>query len=251
MNNNILIIIFLLFFALHANSQEEIVTDRPDITESALVVPHKTLQIEYGAYSQIEGNFNTYSPASALLRIGLLKKHELRLFYENFSVRNTLTDVTNANQSTYSIGFKSQLLKEKSIFDGVALIVGYDFQYQNNKFSKKNDLNATLAAEHSILNVLGLSYNFGVNVLGNNIKDINYSLALGFPVVGELGGFVEIFGNMDDSKNFNSQYVDGGLTYLLKPNFQLDLSAGYLLKTNVQVIDNSFISAGFSWRIPK
>ena len=42
------------------------------------------------------------------------------------------------------------------------------------------------------------------------------------------------------------QGIDGGMTYLLKPKLQLDISAGYSRLDNQ---DNFFISSGFSIRM--
>jgi hypothetical protein len=80
---------FLLIFLFIINVKifsQEIITDRPDITESAVTVPRGDFQIENGFLFEnqsleekgIKSNIHNYTISSTLFRIGLLSKFELR-----------------------------------------------------------------------------------------------------------------------------------------------------------------------------
>ncbi|MEZ5196140.1 MAG: hypothetical protein R2764_06995 [Bacteroidales bacterium] len=61
----------------------DLVTDRPDQTESSVTVPHKSLQIETGfvfeRFLNSDYTLDNWGIASTLFRYGLLKNMELRL----------------------------------------------------------------------------------------------------------------------------------------------------------------------------
>ncbi len=73
-----------------------------------------------------------------------------------------------------------------------------------------------------------------------------YSTALGFGITEKLGGFVELFGSFRNSIS-PEHFLDGGFTYLVSNDIQLDLSAG----TRIFFEDtNWFVNGGLSIRIP-
>lgn len=71
---------FFLIAASAASAQDAppLVTDRPDFTESAVVVPLQTIQIEAGLTVSDEGETSLSGP-EALLRIGVARSVEVRL----------------------------------------------------------------------------------------------------------------------------------------------------------------------------
>jgi hypothetical protein len=86
---------------------EEIITDRPDITESAVVVTRASLQAENG-FTWTNDRLNRVATlCQALLRLGLSDRTELRLTLPSYSLgfsRGPASGVTDI-----SIGFKQQL----------------------------------------------------------------------------------------------------------------------------------------------
>jgi hypothetical protein len=101
------------------------------------------------------------------------------------------------------------------------------------------------AVSKSINNDLSASLNFGGS--WNSALDetfLIYSAALGLGIDEKLSTFIEVYGNIFSSfvplHNF-----DGGITYLLSEDLQLDLSAG----KEISGVDSFwFISTGFSVR---
>ena len=62
-----------------------------------------------------------------------------------------------------------------------------------------------------------------------------------------FGVFIEGYMNVDETGNFSPGF-NGGVVWRLKPNLQLDLSAGIGL--NKEMADG-FINGGISYRIPR
>jgi Putative MetA-pathway of phenol degradation len=62
----------------------EIVTDRPDITEAAIVVPKGSLQFENGLAWTIDHGRNTFDLTQTLVRIGITRRTELRAGVPDF-----------------------------------------------------------------------------------------------------------------------------------------------------------------------
>ncbi|MEZ5196141.1 MAG: transporter [Bacteroidales bacterium] len=104
------------------------------------------------------------------------------------------------------------------------------------------------AASHTLSKVFGLGYNFGIASNGEVAKGFFvYSFVVGASVTKKLSAFAEVYGNLDDSQ-YPRTRLDGGLTFLVRPNLQLDLSASYGPE---EVQSMWFISIGLSWRIPQ
>jgi hypothetical protein len=63
---------------------EAIVTDRPDITESSIVVPKGSLQFENGLTWTAQGSRGVLDASETLIRFGLLSRTELRVVAPNY-----------------------------------------------------------------------------------------------------------------------------------------------------------------------
>ena len=82
-------LVLLLLFANTARSQETeltpaIVTDRPDVTESSIVVPKGSLQFENGITWTTDRGNQSVDFAETLVRFGLSTRTELRLVIPNY-----------------------------------------------------------------------------------------------------------------------------------------------------------------------
>lgn len=73
-----------------------------------------------------------------------------------------------------------------------------------------------------------------------------YSTALEIGLTEEIGCLVEFFGDIPSSSNGGSaNSFDGGFTFLMEENFQLDVSSGVGLSDDTE---DCFIPTGFSTR---
>jgi outer membrane putative beta-barrel porin/alpha-amylase len=86
---------------------EEIITDRPDITESAVVVPKASLQAENGFTWTNDRLSSIATLCQTLLRLGLSDRTELRLTLPSYSLN--FSQGLASGVTDISIGFKQQL----------------------------------------------------------------------------------------------------------------------------------------------
>ncbi|MFK5879792.1 MAG: transporter [Flavobacteriaceae bacterium] len=242
------ITLVILIISITTFSQQ-IITDRPDQTESSSTIPKGSLQIEMGivAVSAENNTLNSFAGPSTLLKYGLTNKIELRFFNQYEAHKIELFDETNkvSGFGDLEIGAKIQLLKNESANTEIAFISHAVIPTAKDELSniKMGTINK-LSISHNFSEKFGLGYNVGYDYVGQ-IHSFTYSAVLGFSFTDNFGGYIEPYGVYGEQGFFKS-YFDAGLTYLLSDNFQVDVSYGLGLNNDLQ-----FFSTGFSWNIPK
>ncbi len=257
----ILLIIFSILITLPAFTQDEnppIVTDRPDRTESAITIPHKTFQIESGfnfgwdkneGYSTKELGFN-----GTLFRYGLLNRFEARVGvgYAGFDKTDETTEEKTSLRGFIPlvIGFKWNFLYGDGPIPTLAILSHIDIpQAASKDFSDGNVLqNIILAGSWKLSNVFSFGFNFGSRM---DWKESNfttlYTASLGISIVKWLGAFVELYGFLPAGEYADHRF-DMGFTFPVRHNLQFDISGGMGISKNSP---DGFASFGFSWRIPR
>lgn len=257
----IIIFIAILVLSLNAYAQNpppELVTDRPDQTESAAVVPSKSVQIETGFVLENDRtntmDLTSYTLNTTLVRIGILQTLELRLGLEYMRQieKNLVNDVTSVDQgfSPLSAGFKIKISEEEGWMPAMAFLAGITLPATGDKHYRPTYSvpSMRLAFAHTLTERLSLGYNLGAEWNSDEpIPSWFYSAALGFALLPKVGVYVESYGFIPEEGNISEHLVDAGITYLVTPNFQLDVSAGAGINPGAY---DSFVSAGFSLRLP-
>lgn len=238
---SVLLLIFsLLTFTIFS---QEIVTDRPDQTESAIAVGKNNFQIESGILYQKVNNSTIFNGPSTLLRYGILNGIELRFFSQYESHKMGL-DGGNRNYSGFSdleIGTKIQILNNTAINTEIAFLSHIILPSANSEITTNNvGVINKLAFSHSISDKIGLGYNIGYDFIEKE-HSLTYSVALGIAVSKVVGFYIEPYGAWAEQNKFESNF-DIGLTLLVNENFQLDASYGTGLNSNM-----NYVSVGFSW----
>jgi hypothetical protein len=234
----------LLFFAITTISAQEIITDRPDQTESSSIIPLKSLQIEAGVFFQRGTRAQANAHPSVLWRYGVSKNFELRLLTEFETNRTISNSLKKSGISDLQIGTKIQLFKKKNVNTEIAFLS--HFILPTAKRELTNDRLGTinkLSISHVISNNFGLGYNVGYDYLGTGIGNLTYSMALSVSLSDKVGAYIEPYGEFAEFENHLANF-DIGLTYLLKNNLQLDISYGTGLNYKM-----NYFSTGFSWNI--
>jgi hypothetical protein len=258
MKNTLLLILLLL--PILAISQEiipDMVTDRPDQTESSSVVPLKYLQIETGfVMTSNETDFaknKFFALNTTLLRYGLSRNFELRLGLEYLQEKHEFKshDSTNTNNGfgPLHLGFKIKINEENGIIPEIAFLGGFNLPFTANTEFKPTNVGANMrfAFNHTLSDRFSIGYNLGARWDGEQASpSYFYSLVLGIGITEKLGMFVESYGLLN-SNTFPENMLDAGFTYSIRNNLQVDISGG--IGINEDAIDN-FISAGLSWRLP-
>ncbi|HKK60012.1 MAG TPA: transporter [Salinivirga sp.] len=255
------ITLFFIVLAFVVQAQENVpvlITDRPDQTESSVTVPVKSLQIETGFMLANEQtdlfDLSSITYNTTLLRYGLLDNFELRLGLEYLEEKVEFqdtdeTDKANGFSPLYT-GFKVKVADENGWLPEVAFLGGLILPFTADKAFKPEYVggNMRLAFAHTLSERFSLGYNLGAEWSGNTaVPEYFYSLALGIGLADALGMFVESYGTVPE-KGADAHLLDAGFTYLVLPNFQLDISGG--LGLNDAALDN-FISFGLTYRLPE
>ncbi len=234
------------FFLLQMYSQD-IVTDRPDQTESSSTVGKRNFQIEMGISTlNIENQgISSFLGPSTLLRYGITEGIELRFAsqYESTKVEIAGDDFKNKGFNDLEFGVKIQVFKRKDINTEIAFLSHIIIPTANKKLTTNTvGVINKLAISHELTNKLSIGYNVGYDYI-EEFHSFTYSLVLGISISKVVGLYVEPYGFWGESNVFENNF-DAGFTFLLNPNFQLDTSYGIGLSNTMQ-----YFSIGFSWRI--
>jgi len=241
------LLLILTVYSLGISAQQ-IITDRPDQTESSTTIPLKSFQIESGILfgNEESGLIKQVLIPTTLLRYGLTKNIELRFVQQFENLKNDATSQSDFGISDLEIGTKIQLLKREDINTEIAFLSHLILPtgsngLTNDKFGTINKL----AISHEINDNLGLGYNVGYDNFGEGEGDLTYSVALGIGLGEKFGTYVELYGEYAEFSSCGTNF-DSGLTYLIKDNLQLDVSFGLGLNHEMH-----YFSLGFSWNISK
>ena len=234
--------------------REPLITDRPDQTESAFIVPAGFFQIETGflfgrheTNSFTEDNLNLFT---TLLRYGINQHFELRLgtSYLMHETSGWANDVQTSGLTPVTAGMKFKMVEEMGLVPEMAFLAIVTLPH-SGKEEFSPEYTATefrFAAEYTFSDWLGMGINLGGAWDGSSVKPAGiYSLVLGADVGGRTGLFLEGYGELPQGTQPDHR-LDGGLTYLVKHNLQLDASAGVGLS---EISPDFFVNAGLSWRI--
>ena len=232
----------ILICLVFVTQAQDLVTDRPDITESALVVPARNIQLEMGGSLENFEFEQVLNTPSFLFRIGINNRFELRLG-STYSFAN---DQYGFNAT--EIGLKVNLNENRNANYQHAMLLGVGVPYlvatdlRSNSFSTPSII---YAFQFDLSKRVGFSSNIGgIWDSESNGARFIYSASFAFALTPKLGLYTEIYGFVVEQGNGQVNF-DGGFTYLLDPLVQLDISYGNRLFPNTNY---NYISAGFSWR---
>ena len=258
----IILILALTTAELWAQKLDDIVTDRPDQTESALTIPKGFIQAELGAsIEQIEtiktplGNLyiREHSYPAILLRYGISNSVELRLAAEFMQTHFDNIEYDEESVSGFSpitVGTKVHMFNEKGAFPETALLFHITIPFGGNRNFQPQYVctDFRFSMQHELSDRFALSYNLGSEWNGDDPKATGiYTLSLGVSLIKKLSMFVESYGFLTQDETPDHR-LDGGFTYLFSKNIQADLSGG------IGISDKSpdfFIGAGLSVRLPR
>ena len=241
-------LIAIICFISLGNINAQIITDRPDQTESSTTVYKGNLQIESGFLIGFEGDeqesIRQLLVPTSLFRYGISKSIELRLLSQFETLKFNEQSIQGI--SDLEIGTKIQIQKNESKNTEIAflshlLIPTGTKEVTNEKIGTINKISIS----HKISETIGLGYNFGYSYFGQDKGDLTYSLALGIEVNEKVGIYIEPYGEISNLKEFVLNF-DTGFTYLANENLQFDFSFGTGLNHRM-----NYLSIGFSWLLKK
>lgn len=239
----------LMILVNYTVSGQKIITDRPDQTESSSTVMKKSLQVESGILLGFSDN-DTLSERhfigpSTLFRYGVTQGLEIRVVNQFISIRNKNTKEEITGIGDLEIGAKIQILQKEDVNTEIAFLTHVVLPTGSSDVSIGNygTINK-LSISHELSKNIGIGYNVGYNYFGIYNGFFTYSVVLGIGITDKAGIYLEPYGQIGIFGDKHLANFDAGVTYLIKDNFQLDLSFGLGINYNM-----NYIATGFSWNI--
>lgn len=204
-----------------------IITDRPDFTESAATVPEGLGQLELGVTAERFDGETFWTAGEALFRLGLSERWELRL-----TAPSHLSGPGPDGFGDGGIGAKLLIADEpRGARPATAVIVATSVPSGEAPFrSDAWQPEAKLCLSWDLGSGLGLAANLNVarpEDDGQRFDQVSGSLSLGVELAPRLGAFFEWFGySAEVAEGDPTNYVNGGLTYRVTNDFQLDARIG-------------------------
>lgn len=200
----------------------ELVTDRPDFTESSSAVPRSHLQFELGTRVATSEGPTRVAPADVLARYGVARHLELRV-----GTTPVIAEFPESGGSSVS-GLGDATLGAKlaaPVAEGlsVGIIPWGSVSEPTREAAYSSGAISTIALEGggpvSFGANVGAGYTFGEGP--DSGLEGSVSFAAGFELPARFGAFVETYGIVPPGDTMDL-FADGGLTYRVTPTLQLD-----------------------------
>jgi hypothetical protein len=255
--------------ARRAAFEEPLATDRPDFTEASSVVGLGIVQLETG-YTYIynddssDGSIaHTHGAPEMLWRIGIHEDVEFRLVWNYVWERSIDAGAVSTPQGAedLTVGFKFALCEQDGFVPETALVTHLVLPTGAREFrSIDPNVEFNLLYGWDLPRDFTLAGSTGVGTGDDHVpltpllltedRFVGYhqSVTVGIPITDVWRMYLEYFGlfSTGAASNFPQNYVDGGMTYLLNNNVQLDVRAGKGLNSHA---DDFFGGVGISLRM--
>jgi hypothetical protein len=248
------VLAFVTAFALPVFAVGPLVTDRPDFTESALVVGVDDWQFEFGATYDDGANVNATSLGELLVRWGVARKFELRFVTLSY----LWVDAPGGDSSGFvdpTIGFKyefndgggSGFLGKTS----AAVIAATTVPIGSSAISSPDWqplVNLALSWDLSSNTSLGTNLGYARPSDGDDrFNSVWASAALGVGLSDSTSVFFELYGfDREEARGPSTATFQTGLTRLLSPDLQLDARIARGLTDDGP---DFLVGIGASWRL--
>jgi hypothetical protein len=233
----------------------ELVTDRPDITESSSVVGRGIWQLESGFSFERDGGradgARGLSAPMALVRLGLSDRLELRIGADGFVSSKSLAAGAPriSGLSDLDVGVKYVLADQARLGVDLAVIPFVSLPTGSRDVSSGGyDPTVKLTWARDLPRGFGLSGNLNVNSTtdGERFTSREVMVSLGHGLAGGWSGFWEAYGASALERGGSAAWlVDTGVTHPWGANAQFDVSVGRGLNA---AAPNWFFGIGVSMR---
>lgn len=221
------------------SSDDEIVTDRPDVAESSETVGALRVQLETSGDVEWtdRGGVRTLSVRTPTkLRFGVVRWLELHLESDLLAWDRTTAGAGAASEETgvadLAAGFKVHLLDGGGPVPSTGLLVAAGFPTGSAPFTEDVFVvEPTGAFDWELGDEWGLGLNVGFTFPLDRRDEtpdvLRYALAVGrtwAPLVDSLRTYAEIYGDTSLAGGQTALALDGGFAWLVTPWLQLDLT---------------------------
>jgi hypothetical protein len=236
----------LLLCAPMPSIAEPIQADRPGQADPAFVVGRGTVQIEMGATYSRERNgehVDTWTFPEPLLRVGVLDRAELRLAADGVVIRDVHGATTAHTGSDLEVSTKIRILEQAVWLPMTSMLAGLTFPTGGRAVTSAGyDPFGTLLVSWQIGERFSVDADLGLAAptQGSDhpgrVVETFVAASWGMSLSESVGTFLEYDTTLRASGRPDAHTLEGGLTYLVTDDLQLDVSAGTGLDAGVKVV---------------
>lgn len=238
---------------LYADAPGDLVTDRPDYTESSQVVLPGWVQIESGLAFETSQSQDRHaiSFGNPLLRVGLIRKLELRIGADGVMYQRA-GEERSGGFSDMDFGVKYKFMEESRLRPAMSVIAAISTPVGHSSFSSgAYEPVIKLTWEKEMTGGFSAAGNFNWSALsadGGRLHQRVASLSIGHALGRGFDGFWEVYGYSAEERGGGSAYMfASGLIHGIGKNAQWDVSLNR--RMGAQGPD-WVVSAGFVTRAP-
>ncbi len=222
-----------------------LVADRPDFTESSSTVGKGTVQFELGYTYTYDStpttSVETHSRPEALARIGIWKEWlELRIATNGLQETATVTNQREGTEDLY-LGFKIGLTPQEGCRPEMALLVDMTVPSGSAWHTSGEVLPGGAL-------IYGWQLSEDFSTAGQKYLEVSQSWTLAALLTDKVGSYVEWYAFLPHGadSNHTEHYLNGGFTYSITNDLQIDFRIGTGLN---DAADDYFLGTGFVIRL--
>jgi len=252
MKKSLPISLFICFIYCISALSQTISTDRPGFANGTSIVPAGAIQLESGyLYSRVE-EVKEHTLGQWLLRVGAAERLEFRLGVDSY-VSTSTPGGDDTGFSDGSVGLKVKLYEREQEFEALSYDLSAVVETSLPTGSKpyragRLQPSAMFVLDLTVPQGFTLSTFTTYTLASDNTGQYNQfgvGVSLGLSLSERTGCFLEYFGlaKEKDRGPETTNYLDGGFTFLLADNCQLDIHSGLGVDGPEP---NYFVGIGFS-----
>jgi hypothetical protein len=243
-----------------------LVTDRPDFTESTDAVPMGRFQLEAGYTFTVDregsNRTRTHSAPELLLRVGLAEDFEIRIGWDGYSWTESqfeertgrggrrTRELWSQGANDLSLGFKQKLWEQKDNVPHFGVIGAITVPSGSPSVSSGHiDPEVVLLWAYDLTDTVTLAGNVGFAYPSNEdgrFFQTSGSISVAITLTDRIGSYIEYYGFYPNAEhNDDAHFINGGLTYLISNDVQLDARIGAGLNEEA---DDFLAGVGFAIR---
>jgi len=234
-----------------------VTSDRPGLSNAAATVSQGTFQAELGydlsQNTTGEEALSTHSLGLLLLRYGVTDRIEFRANVGSIGFDEQFAGTDTELESGYNgAAIEAKIKLFENATTTVSGFSSTSVPLSTGPFESVDDRSQqtlALLLDGALGQNLTLTVNGGANFFWDAGEQEDRAVTalfiptLNFAINDQAGAYVGYFGQYRDTANTN--FVEGGFTYLVSPNTQIDLNGGFRVDDNE---DGFFVGVGLSQR---
>ncbi len=230
--------------------------DRPGVANPPDVVATGGVQLEGGLSFQRETqgrpNVNTVTVPQGLLRVGLPYSLELRVSAGGYVLDERSGGHDRSSGSDLVVGGRAALLDQRGLRPATAFELDLSLPTGSRAVTSDGvDPSGLLLLEWALGDRLVLDGNLGLASVSQGVHDsgrafqVAPALSLGASLGARANVFVEYYATLSDDGVADQHAIDGGVSWQVGDDLQLDVSASAGLN---EAAPDFSVSAGAAWR---